>query len=82
MHIYPANKTVRMPLRIQCRNVILHDGPIAAIAFRRKHVKVIVATVRFAVTLMEAFFAELLAALGTKEMLRVPRFLQCSHTFL
>lgn len=75
MDNYPTNKTIGMPLRVQCRNVILHDGPIAAITFWRKHIKVIVATIRFAVTFMEALFAELLATLGTEEMFCVPSFL-------
>lgn len=71
-----------MPLRVQRRNIILHYSAITAIALGRKHIKVIVATVWLTVALMEALFAELLATLGTEEMLRMPGFLQCGNTFL
>lgn len=71
-----------MPLRVERRNVILHDRPIAAVALRCKHVEIVVATVRFAVALMEAVLAELLAALGAEKVLRVPRFLQRGDAFL
>lgn len=81
-HNYPAHKAVRMPLRVQRRNVILHDGAVAAVALGRKHVKVVVATVRLAVALMEAILAKLLAALGAEKVLRVPCLLQRGDAFL
>lgn len=71
-----------MPLRVQRRNVVLHDRPVAAVALGRKHVEVVVAAVRLAVALMEAILAELLAALSAEEVLRVPRLLQGRHAFL
>lgn len=78
----PANKTVSMPLRIQSRHVVLHDWPVAAAAFRGKHVKVIVPTIWFAVTFMEALLAKLFAALGTEEVLCVPGLLQGCYAFI
>lgn len=71
-----------MPLWVQCRNVVLHDRPIAAIALGRKHVEVVVAAVRLAVALMEAILAELLATLRTEEVLRVPCLFQSGDAFL
>lgn len=71
-----------MPLRVQCRNIILHYSAITAIALGRKHIEIIVAAVWFAVALMEALFAKLLATLSTEEMLRMPSFLQRGNTFL
>jgi len=77
-----ANEAVRMPLRIQSWNIILHDGAIATIALWCEHVEIIVAAIWLAVTFMEAFLAELLTTLGTKEMLRVPSFVQSGDTFI
>lgn len=71
-----------MPLPIQRWNVVLHDRAIAPAALWRKHVKVIVPTIRFAVPLVESLLAKLLPALGAEEVLRVPRFFQRSHAFL
>lgn len=65
-----------MPLRVQRRDVVLHNGAVAAIALRGKHLEVVVAAVRLAVALMESLLAELLAALGAEEVLRVPGLVQ------
>jgi len=73
---YPADEAVRMPLRVQRRDVVLHDGPVAAIALRGKHLEVVVAAIGFAIALMESLLAELLAALGAEEVLRVPGLVQ------
>lgn len=79
---HPAHEARRMPLRVQRGNIILHDGPVAAAALRRKHVKVVGATIRLAVPLMEPVLAKLLAALRTEKVLRVPGLLQSGHAFL
>lgn len=71
-----------MPLCIQCRNVVLHNGPVASAALGRKHVKVIGPAIRLSVALMEPILAKLLAALCTEKVLRVPRLLQRSYAFL
>lgn len=81
-HTNLADEAVRMPLRVERGDVILHDGFIAATALGREHIKVVRAAVRLAVPLMEPVFPELLAALGAEEMLRVPSLLQRSYTFL
>lgn len=71
-----------MELTVERWNVVFHDGAIAAGAFRRKHVEVIATAIRFAVTFMEAIVAELLATLGTEEVLGVPGFFKRCHAFL
>lgn len=71
-----------MPLAVQRRNVILHDGPIAPVTLWGEHVEVVVAAVRLAVTLVEPVLAELLTALGAEKVLRVPGFFQRSYAFL
>lgn len=78
----PTDETVRVPLAVESRDVVLHDGPVAPVAFRCEHVEVVVAAVRLAVALVEPVLAELLAALGAEEVLGVPRFFQCRHTFI
>lgn len=71
-----------MPLAVERGNVILHDGPVAPVALGREHVKVVVATVRLAVTFVEPVLAKLLATLGTEEVLRVPGLLERRDAFL
>lgn len=71
-----------MPLGVQGRDVVLHDGTVAAIALGSEHIEIIVAAVGFAITFMEAIFTELLATLGTEEMFRVPGLIQGSYAFL
>lgn len=71
-----------MPLAVECRYVIFHNGAITTAAFRSEHVEVVLAAVRLTVSLVEALFAELLAALSAEEMLGVPGLLQGGHAFL
>jgi uncharacterized DUF497 family protein len=71
-----------MPLTVQSRNVILHDGTTATAALGREHIEVVVSAVRFAVPLVEALLAELLPALSAEEVFHVPRLLEGRHTFL
>lgn len=79
---YPANETVWMPLTVQRRYIILHDGTITSTAFRSEHVEVILSAVRLPVPLVKSLFTELFATLGAKEVLRMPSFLQSGNTFL
>jgi hypothetical protein len=81
-YTYSAHEAVGVELTVERWNVVFHDGTIASCAFRRKHVEVVVAAVRFAVTFMEAIIAELLAALGAEEVLGVPGLVQSCHAFL
>lgn len=78
----PAHETIRMPLTVQSRNIILHDGPVAPVALRCKHVEVIITAVRLPVALVESILAELLTALGAEKVLRVPSFLQRRYAFI
>lgn len=71
-----------MPLRVQRRDIILHDGFIASTAFGCEHIEVISTAVRFAVSFVEPVFTELLPALSTEEVFRVPRLLQRRHAFI
>lgn len=71
-----------MPLAVQRRDVVLHDGATAAAAFGGKHVEIVVAAVGLALALVEALIAKLLAALGAEKVLSVPRLLQSRHAFL
>lgn len=79
---YPADEAVRVPLAVEGRYVVLHDGAVAAAALGGEHVEVVLAAVGLAVPLVEALLAELLAALGAEEVLRVPGLLQGGHAFL
>lgn len=78
----PAHEASRMPLSVQGGHVVLHDGTVAAAALGRKQVEVVVAAVRLAVLLVKAVLAELFAALGAEEVLRVPGLLECRHAFI
>lgn len=71
-----THEAFRMPLCIQRRDKVLHDGPIATTASRSKHVKVVIATVGPAVLLVKAVLSKRLAALGTEEVFRVPGLVQ------
>lgn len=71
-----------MPLRVERRDVVLHDGLAAAAALGREHVEVVGAAVGLALALVEPVLPELLAALRAEEVLRVPRLLQRRHAFL
>lgn len=71
-----------MPLAAERRHIVLGDWPLAAAAFRREHVEVVVATERLAVLLVKALLAELLAALCAEKVLRVPCLLQRRHAFI
>lgn len=77
-----ANEAVRMPLRVQCRDVILHDGAIATVALWCEHVEIIVATIWFAIAFMEAFLTELLTTLGTEKVLCMPSLVQSGDAFI
>lgn len=79
---YPAHKAIGMPLRVQCRNIVLHNGTIAAIAFGCKHFEIVGTTIGFTIALVETIFAKLLATLSAKEMLRMPGFIQCRYAFI
>lgn len=71
-----------MPLTVKRRYIIFHDSAVAAATLGCEHIEVILAAIGLAVPLVEAFLAELLAALGTEEVLGVPSLLQGSHAFL
>lgn len=71
-----------MPLGVEGRDVVLHDGPVASSALGGEHIEVVVAAVGFALAFMKAFFSKLLTALGAEEMVHVPGLLQSGHAFL
>lgn len=67
---------------VQSGNIVFHDGFITRPTLGCEHVEVVVPTIWFSFTFMEAFFTELLAALGAEEVLHVPCLLQRGHAFL
>jgi hypothetical protein len=69
----PANKTIRVPLIVKSRNIVFHNGAAATTALGSEHIKIVVPTVWLSFALMKTFFSKLLAALSTKEVLRMPR---------
>lgn len=71
-----------MPLRVECGDVVFHDGFVAATALGCEHIEVVRTAIRFAVPFMEPVLSELLPALSTEEVLRVPGLLQRSYAFL
>lgn len=61
-----------MPLTVKSGDVVFHYGFAATATFRREHIEVICAAVRFAVSFVKTVLAELLSALSAEEMLSVP----------
>lgn len=54
----PADKTLRMPERVEGRDVVFQDGTSTAATFRGEHVKVILSTVRLSLLLMKTLRPE------------------------
>lgn len=52
---HPADKALRMPQRVESRDVVLQDGPGTAATLGGKHVKVVFPAVRLPVLLMESW---------------------------
>lgn len=71
-----------MPLGVEGRDVVLHDGGVAARTLGSKHVVVILPAVGLSVAFVEAFLAERIPALSAEEVLRMPRLVQGCYTFL
>lgn len=78
----PTDKALWMPLSIQCRNVILHDGPIAATTLGSKHLKIVSLAVGFSIFFMETFFPKLVTTLSTEKVFWMPGLVQGRHTFI
>lgn len=79
---YSAHEAIRMELTVERWDVIFHYSAVTTSALRRKHIEIVVATIRFAVALMEAIVTELLTALGAEEVLGVPGLIQGRNAFL
>ena len=79
---YPANKAIGMPLTVQSRYIIFHNGSVTSPTLGCKHIKIIIPTVWFAISFMESFLTKLFPTLGTEKMFSVPSFFECSYTFL
>lgn len=78
----PANKTLRMPKAVQCRDVIFQNGSGTATALWCKHVKVILPAISFSVLFMKPLGAKEGSTLGTKEVFRMPCSIQRRHNFI
>jgi len=61
-----------MPLGVEGRNVVLHDGRVAPATFWGEHVVVILSAVGLAVLLVETVLAERVPALGAEEVFGMP----------
>lgn len=81
-YTYSADEAIRMPLAVQSRNIIFHNGTVATATLGGEHIEVIIAAIGFAVPFMETIFTELLTALCAEEVFHVPCFLQCGNAFL
>lgn len=79
---FPADEAIRMPLCVQCGDVVLHNGFVASAAFWCEHIEVVGPAIGLAIALVEAILAELLATLGTEEVLSVPGLLQSCYAFI
>lgn len=71
-----------MPLAVKRWDVVLHDSAVAASAFGRELIEVVVSAVGLSFAFMEALLSELLAALGAEEVLGMPGLLQGCYAFL
>lgn len=78
----PAHETLWVPLGVEGRDVVLHDGGVAARTLGGKHVVVVLAAVGLSVAFVEAFLAESIPALCAEEVLRVPRLVQGCYAFV
>lgn len=78
----PADEALWMPLSVECRDVVLHDGGVAASTLGSEHVEVVVSAVRLAILLVETIVPEGVAALRAEEVIRVPRLVQRRHAFV
>lgn len=81
-YTYSADEAIRMPLTVQSRNIIFHNGTVATATLGGKHIEVIITAIGFAISLVEAFLPELLTALCAEEVFHVPCFLQGGNAFL
>lgn len=71
-----------MELTVECADVILHNGTVAASTLGSEHVEIVLAAIRLTILFVEAVVAELLTALDTEKVLGVPGFVHCSYAFL
>ena len=69
----PAHETVRVPLRVQSRDVVLSDGVVAASALWGEQIEVVLPAVRFAIHLVVTLLSELGTTHAAEKVLRVPR---------
>lgn len=79
---YLASKAVWMPLCIKCRDKAFHYSFFTAFAARSKLLIIAFTAKGLPIFLMEPFSSKMFTAKGTKEVLRVPCSVQCTHHFL
>jgi len=78
----PADEAVGVPLSVEGRDVVLHDGTSAARTLGREQLEVVVLAVGLAILLVEPVLPELVAAVRAEEVLRVPGLVEGSNAFL
>lgn len=69
---FPADEAVRVPERAECRDVVIQDGALAALAARGEQLHEVPAAVGAALPLVETLFSEGLPAADAAEMFWVP----------
>ena len=81
-YIYRADETIRMPLGIQCRNVVLCNWFATTSTFWCKQIEVILSTICFPILLMVSLISKCFPTNATKEVFRMPSVVQSSDAFL
>jgi hypothetical protein len=71
-----AEEARNVPLLVQRRDALGHDGLVAPTALWRKHVVVILLAVRLSVVLHEPAAGKPLSALRAEKVVKVPRLAQ------
>lgn len=79
---YHTDKTLRVPVLIQGRNIVIYDGIMATTTLGSKHGKVVIRAIGLPILLMKAAVHKIFATLMTEEMFRMPGLFQGSDATL
>lgn len=79
---FPAHEAVWVPERAECRDVVIQNGALAALAARGEQLQEVPPAVGTALSLMETLFSKRLPAADAAEMFWVPVGAQGSNHFV
>lgn len=79
---FPADEAIWVPERAECRDVVIQNGALAALAARGEELEEVPAAVGAALPLVETLFSEGLPAADAAEMFWVPVGAQGGHHFV